>query len=208
MEASSHGTANEGKGAVLWVGIDRWPAVEAVKKLVNQHSFDPWEGLAFEQIQVGGFHTIQKHVFGLKLHVPSDDPLARLAFSYMSTGFPGFWLNTYATPLEEVVLLKQRLSDLGVLIDSIKYPESAEAYFPLDANSAWDYAQVRKLLVFEHPHRGAGRQLTSLEAIGLSHWDDVNQYLAGYWSKVTSDLGEPSVVPNRWLGVLNCANSD
>src|SRR5262245_2293431 len=124
--------------AALWLGTDFWPVPQAVASCCRQHSFHPWEGLGFVTLQVGGFHCVNRRVFGLKLHVPADDELARLLESYTGSDLPGrnraYGIDR-ATPLEDVVIAKRRLADMGLLLDPVAYADFGEAYIPLERQS-------------------------------------------------------------------------
>jgi hypothetical protein len=132
--------------------------------------------------QVGGHFCHHRLFFGLKFHVPRNDPLAVLAHTYLESDHPGPGNPDYTTPLEEIVLVKERLARLGLELDPIHYAYFSEAYIPVSGRSAWDYAISRELAVFTAPVAHKFETTDRLDFLGLGQsWEEAVEYLKAFW---------------------------
>src|SRR5262245_39016460 len=127
--------------ADLWIGAPAWP--RSWQKQSGARGA-PWEGVALEEFQIAGLRCHHQEFFGLRFRVPRRDPLAILVASYLGSHLPGTGNPEDATPLEEVVRVRDRLSEIGLVLDPTYYARFAEAYIPVSAESAWRYAVHRR----------------------------------------------------------------
>jgi hypothetical protein len=111
--------------AELWIGAPMWPlGVEAPL---------PAAGPMCVEFQVAGVFCHHQRFYGLKFVVPNDDRLAVLVDSYLSSNLPGSWTAEYATPLEDLLQLRDRLQALGLALDPVEYAKSRKPTYRLRA---------------------------------------------------------------------------
>jgi hypothetical protein len=128
-------TAKALRETFLMIGSTTWPAEEKARRLVGTSELKPWEGLDFVRLQVGGIWLVEKRFYGLTFDVAADDPVSQILGSYRGSGLPGLG-PARATPLEAIVTLRDRLSDIGLQLDPLHYAEFSEGYLPIEARSA------------------------------------------------------------------------
>lgn len=181
--------------AELWIGVPEWPRVDV-------NSVERWRGVGFVEFQIAGTLCHHQKFMGLGFQVPRTDRLALLAYSYYGSNLPGVGNPDLATPLETVEVLRDRLTELDLVLDPVHYAKFAEAYLPIEAESAWRYAVRRDLPIFSEPVRLL--DTTERELIGLEpDWKDAVEYLAAYWDRI-----DPSHAPPPWTAVAHYPNSD
>jgi hypothetical protein len=187
--------------AELWIGLPEWPED---CQYVSPHPNDP---AVCTQFQIGGHFCFQQKFWGLKFHVPRDDPLAILGHSYLESELPGDRHEDYTTPLEEVIRLKNRLEHLGLDLDPVHYLKFAEAYIPINGASAWNYAISRELEIFSAPYARMHEKTRRLDFLGLGpSWTETMEYLKAFWE---SHGGRDWFLTKEpWTAALHYPNCD
>ena len=193
----------------LWIGAPAWPTEDAIDWL---HRLEPWAGLGFTEFQIAGLLCHHQKFFGFQFEVPLDDRLAGLAHAYYASSLPGLATPEAATPLEEVTRLRDRLAELGLVLDPVYYAWFAEAYLPISVESAWAYAMQRELPMYEWPQGSRFDRVRRLEYIGLdSEWTTAAEYLRAFWLYFEQERRPGALLsglPARWTAVMHVPNSD
>ena len=115
----------------------------------------------------------------------------------------------YRPSVDEVVTLREQLREVGLSVHPTKYSHFAEAYLPLEVESAWYYARVRNLRLVVH----SKTEPTSLRLpaeLGLNEWPDAQLYITAGWERASS-FGPAEVrrpAPSSWFAAGVFANSD
>ncbi len=195
--------------AELWIGAPSWPSDGEDPTHFATHG---WSGLAATEFQIAGVFCGQQRFFGLQCFVPKADQLASLGHHYLGSHLPGLSVAGYSTPFNSVLELRDSLSALGLELDPREYARFAEAYLPISAESAWEYAVKQDLRLMLDPQQGTGAGVGTLKEIGLAgNWEDVAAYLTAGWERVER-LVRPSGphwgAPANWTAVLSYPNSD
>jgi hypothetical protein len=163
------------------------------------------------EFQVAGVFCHHQRFYGLKFVVPNDDRLALLADSYLSSNLPGCWTAEYATPLEDLLQLRDRLQALGLALDPVEYAKFAEAYVPIEGGTAWQYAIDADFAVATQANWKHAETREARWELGLGEeWSGCEEYLAAHWRTLEErhNPALPPLRPNRWTAVLHYPNSD
>lgn len=189
--------------AELWIGAPMWPlGIDAPL---------PAAGPMCVEFQVAGVFCHHQRFYGLKFVVPNDDRLAVLADSYLASNLPGTWTAEYATPLEDLLQLRDHLQALGLALDPVEYPKFAEAYIPIEGETAWRYAIDADFAVATQADWKHAETREARHEIGLGReWPDCEEYLAADWRALEEKYSPAHRPwqPNRWTAVLHYPNSD
>lgn len=190
-------------GAVLWIGADAWPSPDAAALHRRQESVGPWEGMELQEIKTGGLFCFYRKVVGIRFWLKEEDASARIAVSYSGTGFPGYRPPQLATSLEEVIRVRERLSEVGLILHPTKYPDFAEGYVPLQVESVWEYARMNALRVLLKPRYDVEPETCTLDEIGISSFEDLDLYMTQYWQLLQRSSSNPAEMEDPvWMGIL------
>jgi len=187
----------------LWIGTNYLP-----------HGWVParstLEGVRATEAQIAGILCHHETLFGLHFLVPEADPLAILANSYYGSSLPGRGNPDYSPDLDTVIEIRSKLGELDLVLDPVCYFHVAEAYIPLEAEAAWQYAERRQLsLLIDTEKREERKALPS--SLGLTSWTVAASYLESAWRKAAEQSNRAfpfSTVPDRWFAAAVFPNSD
>ena len=187
----------------LWIGTNALP-----------HGWVPaqatLEGVRATSAQIAGILCHHETLFGLPFFVPDDDPLAVLANSYYGSCIPGRGNPDYSPNLDELLKLRTRLRELRLDLDPVYYFHFAEAYLPMQAEAAWQYATERGLCLLIDSDK-TGMRHVSPEEIGLTSWAEGVSYLEAAWRRaegLSTERFAFSTVPDHWFAAAVFPNSD
>jgi hypothetical protein len=158
-------------GGGLWFGT------YDLLQLVDKAHLENWPAVQSRLVQTGGMFCQQKPLFGVEFEISADDPLAELGNSYSGSNIAGVCSNEEnQTSGEQIEQLCRQLVTIGLQIDQTRSKHFAEAYLPISAFSAWQYALGRnfKLVV---PRAKQGTELCDRLELGLDTLESLKQYL-------------------------------
>ena len=187
----------------LWIGTNYAP--------MGWDRFrNSYDGVHFASVQVGGVLCGVECVFGLRIHVPENDPLAVLCNTHYGSNLPGRSLPVAAPDLDTVLEVRAKLLAIGLRLHEVHYPHLAEGYLPLNAETAWEYAAQRELrvVVADGLHES---ELVPPFALGLRTWADASLYLESAWCSAAANSGtdpRSATCPDSWSAAAVFPNSD
>lgn len=198
----------EVQDAELWIGECRWPGPTASWHSPSRMS--PFAGVNVDEFQIAGILCHHQKFFGMCFQLPGADPLAALAHRYTESHLPGTGNPEFATPLDDIVRLRDQLAELGLVLDPVHYAKFAEAYLPIGAESACRYAFAKRLRLVIRFHPEHTETAASVSEIGVAEtWPAVQAHLTSTWEYLAVDL-DPRVAwtPERWTAVVHYPNCD
>lgn len=191
-------------GSELWIGANYLPVNWSRSDIEGLYECI-WDGDA----QIGGLSNNHETLFGLRFAVPDDDPLTVLGIGYYGSDITGFSPPDQAPSLDEVVEVRRKLAAIGLELDPTQYFRFAEAYIPLEAKSAWEYASRSGLLLMtREASYGEPIPKHAPSFMGLRTWDDVDAYLREAWLQFDKVAFQHTLAPVSWHAMAVFPNSD
>ncbi len=184
----------------LWIGTNHLPPSW-------DSSRSTLEAVRVIDAQIAGIYCHHETLFGVSYYVPEDDPLSLLANTYSGSSIPGRINPDYSPDLDEILGLRKKLTDLGLKIDPVYYFHFAEAYIPIEAESAWAYTNTHEFdLLLQNKTKPVLNKVSPIE-IGLSSWAKTKAYLEHAW-RISARHSGNSEFPHRWFSAAVFPNSD